>query len=199
MELVGGHPALDLVNTFGRRDPVEHLTDPDALLAWARRVDVLDDAQAARVASAWRAHPGAARDALRRVRELREAVHDVCLGAIGQAPVSQAALDVLHARWLAAARRATLVVNPGAAPPVRLAVGTEPARLIPDRLAEAAMDLLRTADPARLRRCPLDEGGCGWLFLDRTRNGSRRWCRMADCGTDVKSRRLTERRRAARS
>jgi predicted RNA-binding Zn ribbon-like protein len=37
------------------------------------------------------------------------------------------------------------------------------------------------------------------VFLDRSRNGSRRWCRMADCGTTVKARRLTERRRAARA
>jgi predicted RNA-binding Zn ribbon-like protein len=36
------------------------------------------------------------------------------------------------------------------------------------------------------------------MFLDQSRNGSRRWCRMADCGTAVKSRRLTERRRELR-
>ena len=60
------------------------------------------------------------------------------------------------------------------------------------------MDVLRGADLARLRRCPLEAGGCGWLFLDQSRNGSRRWCRMADCGSLVKARRLTERRRADR-
>ncbi|MEV4087683.1 CGNR zinc finger domain-containing protein [Nonomuraea fuscirosea] len=70
--------------------------------------------------------------------------------------------------------------------------------LIPDRAAEAALDVLRTADLTRVRRCPTHEGGCGWLFLDQSRNGSRRWCRMADCGNTAKARRLTERRRAAR-
>jgi len=59
--------------------------------------------------------------------------------------------------------------------------------------------VLQTADLSRVRRCPPSEGGCGWLFLDQSRNGSRRWCRMADCGTAAKSRRLTERRRAARA
>jgi predicted RNA-binding Zn ribbon-like protein len=195
--LVGGHPALDLVNTFGRRDPEEHLPDPAALLAWAGRAGIVDDAEAAMVGSAWRARPRAARAALADVRELREAVHAVALGAIGLGPVSQSALDLVHARWVAAAGRSSLVLDPGAVPPVRLAVGTVPALLIPDRLAEAAVELVRTADPARLRRCPTQDGGCGWLFLDRSRNGSRRWCRMADCGTEVKSRRLTERRRAA--
>ena len=78
-------------------------------------------------------------------------------------------------------------------------VGTEPARLIGDRLADAAVELVTGADVERVRRCPVEQGGCGWLFLDRTKNRSRTWCRMADCGSTVKARRLTERRRQARA
>jgi predicted RNA-binding Zn ribbon-like protein len=186
------------VNTCGRRDPEEYLPDPAALLDWAGRAGVVDDGEAAVVGGAWQARPRAARAALTEVRELREALHAVILGAIGLGPVSQPALDLVHGRWVAAAGRSRLVLRPGTVPPVGLAVGTVPELLIPDRLAEAAIELVRTADPVRLRRCPTQEGGCGWLFYDRSRNGSRRWCRMADCGTEVKSRRLTERRRAAR-
>ena len=47
-----------------------------------------------------------------------------------------------------------------------------------------------------LQACPVDDGGCGWLFLDRSRNGSRRWCAMEDCGTRAKIRKLGARRRA---
>ncbi|MEU8197991.1 CGNR zinc finger domain-containing protein [Microbispora amethystogenes] len=91
--------------------------------------------------------------------------------------------------------------GPGAAPgrAVRLLVGTSPALLVPDRLAHAAVEFLSTADLRRLRVCPLAEGGCGWLFLDHSRNGSRRWCAMEDCGSQAKARRLTERRRARRA
>jgi len=38
--------------------------------------------------------------------------------------------------------------------------------------------------------------GCGWLFLDETRNRSRRWCSMKDCGNRAKARRHYRRRRA---
>ena len=69
----------------------------------------------------------------------------------------------------------------------------------PDRLADAAVDLLRTLDVDHLKTCPLVDGGCGWLFLDRSRNSSRRWCSMDDCGAKAKARRLTDRRRRARS
>ena len=63
----------------------------------------------------------------------------------------------------------------------------------------AAVDLLTGPDAVRIKRCPVEQGGCGWVFVDRSRNSSRTWCRMADCGTAVKARRLTERRRQARA
>jgi predicted RNA-binding Zn ribbon-like protein len=110
-----------------------------------------------------------------------------------------AALERLHSRWTAAVGRSRLVLEPERATPAQLAVGLTPGLLVPDRVADAAVDVVRTADLARLRRCPPDAGGCGWVFLDHSRNGSRRWCRMADCGTTAKARRLTERRRAART
>jgi predicted RNA-binding Zn ribbon-like protein len=98
----------------------------------------------------------------------------------------------LSLRWSAAAARSVLV--PGGAV-AELVVGTSPALMIPDRLVAAAVDLVRTVDLRQLRACPIDEGGCGWLFLDRSRNGSRRWCSMEDCGTRAKIRKLGERRR----
>jgi predicted RNA-binding Zn ribbon-like protein len=63
-----------------------------------------------------------------------------------------------------------------------------------DRLVHSAADLVLTGPCDRLRVC----GNCPWLFLDLSRNGSRRWCSMESCGTAVKVRRLTERRRARR-
>jgi len=209
LPLVGGHVVLDLVNTVTPRvavrdeEPYDHLVDPAALLVWAGRAALIDEAEVAEVAAAWRRDPDAAFTALDAVREIREAVHVVLLAAAGMMPhdpaVTAPALDRLHGRWLASAGRSALVLDPSRAPAVRCAVGVSPALLVLDRAADAAFRFLRAGDLARLRRCPLDEGGCGWLFLDRSRNGSRRWCRMADCGTGVKTRRLTERRRTARA
>jgi len=57
-----------------------------------------------------------------------------------------------------------------------------------EQLALESLELLQTADPRRLRRCAAAEG-CGWLFYDETRSGSRRWCSMETCGTLEKMRR----------
>jgi predicted RNA-binding Zn ribbon-like protein len=51
-------------------------------------------------------------------------------------------------------------------------------------LAWAAVDLLRGDELNRLKRCPQHD--CHWLFIDRTKNRSRRWCEMATCGNRAK-------------
>jgi predicted RNA-binding Zn ribbon-like protein len=62
-----------------------------------------------------------------------------------------------------------------------------------------ALELLCEADLTRLGMCLPDQHGCGWVYIDRSRNGSRRWCTMDDCGADAKARRLTKRRRTSRA
>ncbi|WP_433536859.1 CGNR zinc finger domain-containing protein [Micromonospora sp. CA-249363] len=206
LPLVGRHPALDLVNTLerGGSSPAhDFLSDSSALLRWSVRAGVISNAEADQVDRAWHDEPAAAHAGLLAVRDIREGLHLVMLavstdpdgGTAGDPIAAGAALVGLHERWSGAAARARLVLGSSQ---VRLAYGTVPAMVVPDRLAEAAFDIMLTADLTRVRRCPVGEGGCGWLFLDQSRSGSRRWCRMADCGNAVKARRLTERRRAAR-
>jgi predicted RNA-binding Zn ribbon-like protein len=192
LPLVGGHLALDLVNTVEPRilntDGREHLISPAALLTWARRVSLLDDAEADQIAAAWQLNPDAERKELKAAIDLRESLYAALTALRAERTPDLAAIN---ARWASAASRAVLQMTSAGA---RL----QAAPLIVDRLAFAAVDLLTGLDLTRLRACPTDEGGCGWLFLDHSRNNSRRWCVMADCGTQAKSRKLTARRRAER-
>lgn len=63
-------------------------------------------------------------------------------------------------------------------------------------VAWSAARLLTSDDVTRIRRC----GGidCGWYYVDRSRNGLRRWCEMETCGTVMKSHRRAERNARAR-
>ena len=185
LTLVGGHPALDLVNTAERGvgAPRDHLATVEDMVVWAGRVGL--DAGT----------PDEA--ALRRLRTLRESVHAAVLDRLGRpAGDVTAALQVLDRRAAAATTRSRL--RPAGAGLTR-EVGTDPTHRLEDQLAVAAVDLLTGPDAGRVKRCPVEQGGCGWVFVDRSRNSSRTWCRMADCGTAVKARRLTERRRQART
>ena len=212
LPLIGGSPALDLVNTAQRGIPLpgaanhDHLQRPDDLVVWSARVGLITAGEARSVLASLR--PGAGRRrrgaadvsedprgvlrrAARHHRPARErrgrARRDwMCCGRAGFAPYSGLSL-------ISPSRQSD--GSPDPAVVRRLRVGSDPAHVVTDRIAVAAVETLRDVQPERLRQCPVDEGGCGWLFVDRSRNGSRRWCRMADCGTQVKSRRLTERRR----
>jgi len=62
-------------------------------------------------------------------------------------------------------------------------------------LVESALSLLTSAKLERLRRC--GNSTCYWLFIDETKNHSRRWCEMASCGNVLKVRRHREKARSA--
>ena len=57
-------------------------------------------------------------------------------------------------------------------------------------VVHAAIELLTGGPLERVKAC----GGCSFLFLDESKNRSRRWCSMEDCGTDAKMRRFVARR-----
>jgi predicted RNA-binding Zn ribbon-like protein len=194
-EAVGNHPALDLVNTVAwRLDPdrtVDRLPDGPALVTWAAFAGLLDQAQAATFWSQLDEDPDAGRRAAAQVRGTRERLHRVLQPmAVGLEP---AAADVaaLHAGLLEALSRTEVT----ALMPLAWSTGLRSVTDLPDELALAAWRLLQHEDRRRLRQCQDDD--CGWLFLDRTKNGSRVWCSSADCGNRSRARRHYQRRTAA--
>ena len=63
-------------------------------------------------------------------------------------------------------------------------------------VVRSAAELLVSDEAGRIRECGGPE--CGWMYVDRSRNGLRRWCEMESCGTREKSRRRANRRTAER-
>ena len=181
MRLDGGNPVLDLVNTvYGQVDgPVEHdvLAAPADLVTFARRVGV----------AGTRTPAGTA--ALADARALRAAVDAILSARLGDRAAPRRAVAALAAAGQAAYAAARL------APAGATVTWTWPdvdARSPVHRLAHAALALLSDpAELARLHRC----AGCCWMYLDHSRGAGRRWCSMADCGTEAKKRRYVQRRR----
>jgi predicted RNA-binding Zn ribbon-like protein len=209
MKLVAGHRALDLVNTVAPRVPGDgerdYIATPADLLTFSARAGLADPGQLAEVEAAWAGSPHAATRALAAVREIREALYAVLstrLSPDADPGESSSELEHLSLACSAAASRSRLAVVAGDARPGAVAARwvsvAPPALLLQDLAAVAAVDLLTGTDATRLGVCDPTAGGCGWLFLDHTRNRSRRWCTMEDCGAEVKSKRLTERRRTQR-
>jgi predicted RNA-binding Zn ribbon-like protein len=197
MKLVGGDPCLDFVNTVGGRgataagSPVlaDKLRGYDDLVAWSRHAGLVGDADARRLARRAKRLPRQAAATLGRARAFREALHRTLRSLMRGRRPAAGDLDLLNAEIAATRSREVLRAGRDG---VRWEWG-DPGGGLDSLLwpiARAAAGLL-TSDLKRLRQC----GGprCGWLFLDRSRNRSRQWCTMEDCGNVSKVRRFRER------
>jgi predicted RNA-binding Zn ribbon-like protein len=193
MRLVGGNLALDFVNS--RSGPVGGAPDDDALtsyadvVAWGRYVGNLSEAEAAALRRLARDDPDGAEAAFRHCLQVRECLDDVFREiAQGRRP-SRRALAELRDHERDALGSAEL--EPGEAGPYGWSWRRDRSLLRPVRpVVHAAVTLLTAGPLDRIKGC----GTCRFLFLDESRNRSRRWCSMEDCGTAEKIRRYVARR-----
>ena len=190
-KMVGGALCLDFVNTVGNRadDAIsrDYLEDYAALVDWARQAGLVSDAEAGSLRRGASRQPDAAAAALDRAKTLREAMHTVVLNVAKSRGADPAALAKLNQFVMEFLARSQLVASPAG---FRLEHLDDPADLgkMLWPVVRSAIDLLTSADSQRLRECAGHP--CGWLFLDTSRGGRRRWCEMADCGNRAKVRRF---------
>lgn len=196
-DLVGGHVVLDLVNTVTARngDPSDWLDSYARVLEWAALAGHFDRDLLVQLERIDRTDPQAGTLALRRLRELRENIHDVFAATIRREPAPEKALRGLERRWKTAVANARLTITDHDTS-LELDLETSQLDYLNHELALRAVDLLRTFPPARTRVCAGSR--CGWLFIDRSKAGRRRWCDMATCGNAAKSKRHYARERSLR-
>jgi predicted RNA-binding Zn ribbon-like protein len=192
--LIGGHPALDFANTAGwhaSEDRLEHLARYDDVAVWARRAGVISVRAAATLRRLAARRPRHAERALRRAIDLREVIYRVFAAIAQQRRPPARDVVRLHAARANALRKATPRWGGNG---VELHWPDDPPDL--ERplypIALAAGDLLTSPPPGRLRQC--GNHPCGWLFIDRSRNGTRRWCSAQECGNTSRVRRFRARR-----
>ncbi len=208
---VGGDPSIDFVNTTdwtARGRELDQLTNYSRLLEWADGVggegsggdgtrlleaEVLDQLRV-RAETRKREAERVREDAVQLRGTLERLYFHIAAGARG----TRKEVAKLNDVWLGRALAQLAVVDPGDG---SFELGWEHAgRSLEAPLwsvAWAAAKLLASPDVSRIRRC----GGinCGWYYVDRSRNGLRRWCQMETCGTRMKSRRRAERNELLRS
>jgi predicted RNA-binding Zn ribbon-like protein len=193
LAVVGGNLALDLANTVD--DPAgplhyDHIATYPELLAWSQRLGVLTDGVGSPLAALAGQHPRRANASLKRAAALRSAIQETVGAVVDGQPVDPG-WERLRPFVAAALRHAELGRGGSDLRP------TWEFRELDSPLwpvAEAAYGLLVGPELRRVRRC----AACPWLFVDRSKNGSRRWCTMEVCGTEEKIRRYVQKRAARR-
>lgn len=196
-ELGAGELCLDFANTLDSRptdEPRELLADYDDLVRWGVQAGALTPPVGKRLLDRAPGHRRQAATVLRRARALREAIFEVFSAAArGEAPPAFAlpALNKHLGRMLAHLR----LGRDGSG--YRWDWNEEN---VLDRMlwpvVRSAGELLTSDRLDRVRVCSADD--CDWLFMDQSKNRSRRWCDMTVCGNRTKARRYRQTRRKSR-
>ena len=198
LRLLGGALCLDFVNSIENRAghaPEDFLTSYPDLVRWGRHAGLIDDATATRL-MAWAAtDESAAHEVSHQALALRAALHRLFFAIATRRDPNPADLEVLRRAYVETMSAATLVPDDE-----RFTWHWQPDEQRLDQLlwpvARSAVELLTAGDPRRIKRCE-NPYGCGWFFYDGSKNGSRRWCSMEGCGSQVKMRRQYAKRRAS--
>jgi predicted RNA-binding Zn ribbon-like protein len=186
-KLFAGNPSLELVNSLDMRfsaEVIELLPAYGDLLRLVTQLRLLTAEQARRLART--VGEKDAQRVLSSTIELREALASLLYGRIDGRKLSPSKVETLEKHFHAAALHRRLTQAHG-----QLAwtwSGAEQQAEFPLwKLAQAASDLLVSSDAERVKDC--GDPTCRWLFLDTSKNHTRRWCDMKTCGNRMKARR----------
>ena len=186
-KLFAEHPALELVNTLDFRfsaTPQELLPSYADLLRFAAQLRLITAEQARKLGRTVRSHDG--QRVLASAVELREALAAALYAWVDGHKPAAGQVELLERQFHAAALHRSL--GSGDERLVWSWAGLEQHAELPLwMLAQSASDLLVSEDARLVKGC--GDPTCRWLFLDLSKNHTRRWCDMKTCGNRMKARR----------
>ena len=209
MRLIGGRLCLDFVNTVdGRKNDsarrksqsvnslvlADKLGDYSDLVAWSQHSGIVTATEAGRLIQESKRKAAEASAVFDRAIELREALHRIFKATVtGRMPQS-VDLETVNDELLKARNHERLISTEKAFKWDWIGREASLDRMLWS-IAQSGAEFLTKGDLSRLRECGGKE--CGWLFEDTSRNRSRQWCHMQDCGNLAKVRRFRTRLRSS--
>ena len=186
-EFTGNHLCLDFTNTVDNRfsNPKELLNSYNDLLLWSQQAQLLTEDEALQLRKEAERHRKEAGVVLQRAIDLREALYRIFLVVARGSSPEKSDLSVLNTEFSEAMSRACIVPAKDS-----LTLDWADKERALDRMlwtiARSAADLLTSKGLDDVRVCAAED--CRWLFLDTSKNHSRRWCDMKSCGNRAKVR-----------
>jgi predicted RNA-binding Zn ribbon-like protein len=196
-DLTGGLLCLDFANTVDDRTeihPQELLVNFNDLVLWSQQAHVLTEQEAEQLLENAAKHPSEASRVLKRAVEGREAIFRIFKAVAEDESPADKDLQTLSAMVAEAQKHAQIVPGTNgfrwdwAAKPTNLDCMLWP-------VVRSAADFLTSDDLDTVRVCASDS--CEWLFIDTSKNHSRRWCNMKSCGNREKARRFYTRKKSS--
>ena len=182
---VGGALCLDFANTQGGRDKMrdqERLPDYPAAIGWARAADALSAEEGELLSAMARQAPAEAAQRLAELQAFRESLYRLFSALAAGREADPADENCVRNAVAMAVDAARLACRPNGCDwqidPDKAGLNT-----LLGRVALSAQQLLLSSDMPYLRECER----CSWLFVDRSKNKRRRWCKTATCGNRARA------------
>lgn len=188
--LSAGDISLDFVNT---RHPDGFLQNAADLIGWSREIGLVTEEDETALLVETESDPQESMTLFTQIMMLREASYRVLLALIHRTSPATSDVQVLQSTFLQARGHERLVLVDH-----HLSWQWEPTESRLTRLhwlLSRSVEIVLTSPlMERVKECSPSEGGCGWFFVDRSKNSSRQWC-SDGCGSRVRMRRLYTRQR----
>jgi predicted RNA-binding Zn ribbon-like protein len=193
LELVGGMLCLDFINTINSRVEPEHdyLLQYTDVVGWASKVGILSPAQSNQLQKRAKRDAEKAEYALQRVRTIRELLYRLFSNAAKGSDPEKKDMDSFVKFYGESITEGQFFKTDNHYVTAWKVDQGPAALLFP--IIHSAGELLQSEYLVHVKECP----GCGWLFLDTSKNQSRRWCSMNTCGARDKMRRYHKRQRTS--
>jgi len=193
----GNWMCLDFTHTLDERyssHPEELLKNYSDLVSWGQYVHILKDDEARSLRREATSHPVEASAAFERAIALREAIYRIFLEIAEDALPQEADLATLNVALSEAMSHACIVYTDHGFVWDWVDREVDPNSIL-WQVARSAADLLTAEELDAVRACAAED--CRWLFMDTSKNHSRRWCDMKTCGNRSKAHRHYERKKQA--
>lgn len=196
----GGQLSLDFINSVGGRVDLngnnytilkDKINNYEDLVDWAKTIGILNEATARNLVYLSGQKGKVVNGVFKRAMKLRESLYRIFINVIKNRKPLKEDIEVLNNECSTAREQQRLVYTSG-----KFFWNYE----LPDaydnmiwQVALSGSELLLSDNLKRVKQCP--GTNCGWLFLDASKNSSRQWCDMKDCGNVAKVRRYREKRK----
>jgi predicted RNA-binding Zn ribbon-like protein len=195
LDLLGGRLCLDFVNTVewrGRAEPQEFLKIYQDLLSWAHHAGILSGHETKALKQKSEERPKEAGAVVAKARLLREALYRIFISCTEGAAADEKDLSVFNKALSQTMAQSRIVATRDGYLWEVIGRKDELDGIL-NPVVRSAADLLVAGEIKRVKSCADKE--CGWLFLDVSRNRSRRWCDMSDCGNRAKASRFYKKKK----
>lgn len=187
-EFDGGWLCLDFINTVKSRfeEPIQdYLIIPSDWLIWSKRQNLLNKSQLRNIELYMKENTKVTSNSLKTIIEFRENIYKLFKAIAHNKKPSKDSLQCVSESISFCFNHYSLDLIDNKKLTEHFSVDNNPLLTPFLEIIKSSYELLKSDKLARVKECE----NCGWLFLDKSKNSSRRWCNMQTCGSSEKTKR----------